>query len=91
MSVKNLNVYYKNTEGFFFRSNKDDFHAVKNVSFELSRGETLGIVGESGSGKSSIAQALIKLIESEGSFYSKTKIFPNLVIKNLDLFEKIFK
>ena len=72
----------------FFRSNKDDFHAVKNVSFELSRGETLGIVGESGSGKSSIAQALIKLIESEGSFYSKTKIFPNLVIKNLDLSKK---
>ena len=61
---------------------------LKNVSFELSKGETLGIVGESGSGKSSIAQALIKLIESEGSFYLKTKIFPNLVIENLDLFEK---
>ena len=88
MSVKNLNVYYKNTEGFFFRSNKDDFHAVKNVSFELSRGETLGIVGESGSGKSSIAQALIKLIESEGSFLFKNKDISKLSDKEFRSFRK---
>ena len=50
---------------FSLQNKNNDFQAVKNLNFEISKGETLGIVGESGSGKSSIAQALIKLITSE--------------------------
>ena len=69
LSVKNLSVFYKNKNSFFFKNKKDYFQAVKNLSFEISKGETLGIVGESGSGKSSVAQALIKLISSEGNFF----------------------
>ncbi len=43
-------------------------HAVRGVSFEIARGETLGLVGESGCGKTSLARALVKLVKpSKGS------------------------
>jgi peptide/nickel transport system ATP-binding protein len=38
-------------------------HAVSGVSFEIARGETLGLVGESGCGKSSLARAVLRLTE----------------------------
>ena len=38
-------------------------YASKNVSFNLQRGEIIGIVGESGSGKSTVANAIINLID----------------------------
>ncbi|QDA36440.1 ABC transporter ATP-binding protein (plasmid) [Paracoccus liaowanqingii] len=38
-------------------------HAAKDVTFTLSRGQTLGIVGESGSGKSTVARCIMRLID----------------------------
>ena len=42
---------------------------MKNLNLQIRKGQTLGIVGESGSGKSSLALALLKLIDSTGEFF----------------------
>jgi peptide/nickel transport system ATP-binding protein len=59
LSVENLSKTYRMGGGLF--SKQRAVHAVKDVSFMLGRGETLGIVGESGSGKSSVGRCLVRL------------------------------
>ena len=44
-----------------FGSGKNAFRAVKNVSFDIRRGETFGLVGESGSGKTTIGRAILRI------------------------------
>ncbi|MGY3718293.1 ABC transporter ATP-binding protein [Sutcliffiella cohnii] len=58
--------------------------AVEDVSFELYKGETLGIVGESGCGKSTMGRSLLRLIEpTEGKVFLEEKDITNLNRKEL--------
>lgn len=50
----------------YFTTRGGDVHAVDDVTFNVEKGEILGIAGESGSGKTSIALALLKLLPSNG-------------------------
>ena len=59
LQLKNATIEYR--EKTFFGKEKITT-AVKNVSFELLKGEVLGLVGESGSGKSTISKALTELL-----------------------------
>ena len=46
--------------------NFNKFKALDNVSFELKKGEILGIVGESGSGKSTLAKVITRIVKPDG-------------------------
>lgn len=50
-----------------FRTRRGEVQAVRGISLELAKGETLGIVGESGSGKSVTSFALMRILDAGGS------------------------
>ncbi|MDC0161846.1 ABC transporter ATP-binding protein [bacterium] len=82
LEIKNLNISYK--------TRKETIIASSNVNFTLERGEILGIVGESGSGKSTIANAIINLIDPPGQITGGTiKIDNNELQNNEEIIQKI--
>lgn len=85
LDVKNLCVSYA--------SGNEVVEAVKNLSFSIQQGETIGIVGESGSGKSTTALAIANLLNENAKveadsilFKSSDDEFTDLAIKNHSTF-----
>ena len=62
LKLNNLNVEFPLFGGILQRE-VNHVHAVKNVSFSVKKGETIGIVGESGSGKSTLGKAILNVLK----------------------------
>jgi len=69
LEVENLKMYYEILGGRWVQ-------AVDGISFELEKGECLGLVGESGCGKSSVAQTMLRILPSNGRIMDG-KVFLN--------------
>ena len=70
LSVKNLSVQ--------FRTRYGHVDAVKRISFDLHKGQALGIVGESGSGKSVTSYAILQILDRAGTISEGEIIFGGL-------------
>lgn len=68
LEVRDLKVWFPIKKGVFARTS-GYVKAVDGVSFDLHRGETLGVVGESGSGKSTIARVMTGLQKPTGGSF----------------------
>lgn len=63
LEVKDVKKSFYSRKGLF---GKEEFQAVKGVSFKLAKGKTLGLVGESGSGKTTVGLLLMRLHQASG-------------------------
>ncbi|RYM50419.1 microcin C ABC transporter ATP-binding protein YejF [Serratia proteamaculans] len=70
LKVENLQVSFPIRRGLLRRT-VDQHYALKDLSFELKAGESVGLVGESGSGKSTTGLALLRLLNANGSMWFK--------------------
>lgn len=67
LQVRDLAISYR-TGGSIIPGRSRTFDAVKGVSFDIAKGQGLGVVGESGSGKTTIGRAILRLVKpSRGS------------------------
>lgn len=85
LKVKDLVVDFPIFGGIMQRQ-VDSVHAVKKVSFDLIKGETLGIVGESGSGKSTLGNAILNVLNlTAPDVQIDGKIFLNINDSSVDI------
>jgi peptide/nickel transport system ATP-binding protein len=79
LSVQNLSVTYSMGGGVF--GGKKTFQAVKDVSFDIQKGQTLALVGESGCGKTTIGKSLLQLLTPQ------TQVTGHAILQGQDLFQ----
>ena len=66
IEVNNLEMYFPVTSGIIMQKKIAEIKAVDNVSFNIKKGETLGLVGESGCGKTTTGRCILRLNEPTG-------------------------
>ena len=85
LEIKNLVVNFPIFGGIMQRK-VDSVHAVKKISFDLIKGETLSIVGESGSGKSTVGNAILNVLKlTAPDVYVDGEIFLNINDNKVDI------
>ena len=75
LQVEHLKVYYYGRRKLFGKT-PEPFKAVDDVSFAVSKGETVGLVGESGCGKTTLGRTILQLIPSTSG---------KIILNNIDL------
>ncbi len=66
VEVRDVKMFFPVTSGILFQRKVADVKAVDNVSFDIRKGETLGLVGESGCGKTTLGRVILLLYKPTG-------------------------
>ncbi|MCR4587961.1 MAG: ABC transporter ATP-binding protein [Lachnospiraceae bacterium] len=81
VSARDLNSYYPARNGKLF-GKKKKVHILKDVSFDLYKGEILGLVGESGCGKSTLSKVLLGMVKDIDGSFTNQDLHPQMVFQD---------
>lgn len=82
LEVRGLDSFYRESGNTLFRKKRRQI--LRNVSFQLSQGEVLGIVGESGSGKSTLAKVILGICRDYRGEVVHHSLRPQMVFQDPD-------